>query len=384
MRRKPARVLHVVNSIGLGGVPEAAYQLLKGLPSERFERHLAVLRPLDVTDAARLERFEKFRSLDIPIFFVPPGEHKLATVTALSRFLAEQPFDIVHAHSYRPNLFARLSALVTERPGARIVGHYHNQYDANWERDGTVDLDRLLAARCDRLIACSSAVRDHVAERFGLEPSGISVIPNGVDIDRFRSGLSRRDARAGFDLPEHGPVMTLVGRICPQKGQLDLARAAPEILEKHPAATFVFAGMPDEKGSLDELRKEIDSSGYAHAFRFLGFVERMADLYAATDVLVAPSRWEGFGLMLVEAMAAGVPIVATRTGGIPEVVGEDEGAVIVDVADIGGLARAINRIVSNTSLSAKLGELGKRRSERFIWRNSVVQLSDMYDEILKQ
>ncbi len=133
--------------------------------------------------------------------------------------------------------------------------------------------------------------------------------------------------------------MTLVGRISAQKNQIGLVEAAPEILKYVPNAVFVFAGAPDETGHLADLTAAIAARGLETSVVHLGFVEDMPQLYAATDVLAAPSLWEGFGLMLVEAMAAGVPIVANRVGGIPEVVEAGKTALLVEPGRSAALAR---------------------------------------------
>lgn len=383
MKSRRARVAHVINSVGLGGVPEAVFQLLRHLPGPRFEPHIIVLRPFVNTDAARVERLSKLESLGLPITFVPAGRHKLATITGLLEIFANEKFEIIHAHSYRPNLFARMAALLLKPTGPRIVGHYHNKYDANWDRDGTQALDRSLAARSDRLVACSGAVRDHISERLGVERSGISVVPNGADLERFQIAVDRQQARASFGLPADGPVITLVGRISEQKGQIDLARAAPAILSRFPSATFVFAGLPDESQTQQHLEEEIARSGHPGSFRLLGFVDRMPDLYAATDVLAAPSRWEGFGLMLVEAMAAGIPIVAARTGGIPEVTGEADGAILIESADSAALSAAVIRTLSDHELAAGLIARGRARATQFSWQNSADALTRIYEELVE-
>ncbi len=103
------KVLNVINSIGLGGVPEAAYQILSRLPAETYDRHLVVMRNLDEDDPSRVARFERIKSLGLPVTFLCPSDHKLGAVTQMVDILANGAFDVLHCHSYRPKLFARLA-----------------------------------------------------------------------------------------------------------------------------------------------------------------------------------------------------------------------------------------------------------------------------------
>lgn len=383
-QRDPIKIAHVINSIGLGGVPEAAVQILSRLPAGSYERHLMVMRELDGGDAARIARYERIKGLGVPVHFLKASDHKLGAVTHMLEFLDRGSFDILHCHSYRPNLFARLAGTLMRRQGLTIVAHYHNQYDANWERDGTQALDRELGRATDAIIACSAAVGDHISERLDLPRSRVEVVFNGVESDRFKARLDRNSARMALGLPRDRPIVTLVGRISEQKNQIGLVRAAPKILCRVPETVFVFAGDPDEAHHLDALKREIASRGLEQSVVLAGFVTDMPALYAATDVLAAPSLWEGFGLMLVEAMAAGVPIVAAKVGGIPEVVVPGETALLIDPRDTEGLSQAILTLLTSPGACETMSKAGLSRAQRFTWAHAASQVEDIYARVLRE
>jgi glycosyltransferase involved in cell wall biosynthesis len=122
----------------------------------------------------------------------------------------------------------------------------------------------------------------------------------------------------------------------------------------------------------------VASLGLDGAVQFAGFVDEIPTFYAALDVLAAPSRWEGFGLMLVEAMTAGVPIVATAVGAIPEVVGDDGAARLVAPGAIDALSGALIDVLTDTTLAQRLASAGRRRAALFTWDRSAARLAEIY------
>ncbi len=382
--RERPRIAHVINSIGLGGVPEAAFQLLRALPRDRYDCFLRVMKPLDANDANRSARLARFRNLDISVSFAEPTENRHGRMAATAHWLESERIDLLHCHSYKPNVSARLAGTLLRPNGLRIVAHYHNQYDANWQRDGTLDLDRLLAQQTDSMIAVSGSVRAHIVERLRIAPERVALIPNGVDLARFVSRQSKWEARQALGLPVDRPIIGLSGRISEQKGQEDLVRAAPAVLAAIPDALIVLAGAPDEPEGLHALEALIRDLGVGHAVVLRGFVQDMASFYRAIDLLAAPSRWEGFGLMLVEAMASGAPIVATRVGAIPEVVCEGETALLVPPADHARLAEAIVRLLRDSKALERMGAKGCARAEHFSWARAGTALDGVYHRILCQ
>lgn len=375
------RVAHVINSAGLGGVPEAAYHLLAALSAERYDRRLYVLRRPAGEHDARAERIERFRALGVPVAYPEEVASRLDVVAALGAWLRAERIDILHTHSYRPNRLARLAGAVARLGGLRVVAHYHNQYADKWARGDALALEQLLAPHTDAMVACSASVRDHVAEWVGVAPQGIAVVHNGVDLEHFGAERDRERARLALGLPGVRPLVGLVGRLCAQKGQEDLIRAAPAILRGHPGVRFVLAGEADDPATEARLRTLAVGLGVAHAFHFAGFVQDVAALYAALDLVVAPSRWEGFGLALAEAMAAGKPIVATRAGAIPEVVGDGETAILTEPADPDALAAAVATALASPERMAALGRRGRERAGRFSWARSGAQLDTLYQAL---
>ena len=219
-------VAHVVGSIGLGGVPEVAWQLLRRLPEDRFDQRVYALRRAEGEEDARAARVARMEARGVPVSFAH-ASGSLGVVAHLCDWLGANHVDLVHTHSYRPNLQGRLAAVPLRSGGLRIVAHYHNRYDDKWAREGTRALERALTAETDRVVACSEAAGEHVAASLGVPAERLVVIPNGVEAERFAAATDRAGARARLGIEGDRPVVALVGRISEEKGQDEFVRAAP-------------------------------------------------------------------------------------------------------------------------------------------------------------
>lgn len=375
------RIAHVLNSVGLGGVPEAAYHLMRALPPAVYDNRVYVLKRAAGEEDARDGRAARFADLGVPVAFPAHDDAKLGGIGDLAAWLMRERIAVLHTHSYKPNLYGRLAGLMCRHAGLKMLAHYHNQYDNKWEKDGALIYDQMLVHATDALVACSQSVARHVAERIGVAPQRIDVILNGVDAERFAGGDAVQ-ARKALGVPAQVPVLGCVGRISEQKGQEEFIRAAAVVHRVVRDAIFLVVGSADDEALLARMRHLGDELELGAALRFTGHLANMPVVYSALDILVAPSRWEGFGLMLAEAMAAGKPIVATRAGAIPEVVVEDETALLVPPGDASALATAMLTLLNDPGRAHKMGMRGVRRARDFSWEHSGQRLHRVYDRLL--
>ena len=359
------RLAHVINSFGLGGVPQVAYQLLRSLPADTYDLYLYVLKSYEDNADARMQLKENFNELGVTIRCPDRDDKKFYVVSQIARWLIEDEIDILHTHSYKPNIYGRLAGLLCRPRGIKLIAHYHNYYDNKWQEDDSMIYEQLLAHQTDRFLACSGSVAEHVASRVGIESGRIEVLLNGIDLRRFTVTQSRSAVKAELDLPESCKLVGVVGRLCRQKAQDVFLEAAAKLAETYPDVLFLLAGAPDEPEMLLQLKAQAESLGIGHKVRFLGYLEDITKIYNILDILVMPSRWEGFGLALVEAMAMGLPIVATDVGGIPEVVVPNESALIVQPENAKSIAEAVGRLLTAPELMAKFSNAGRIRAEQF-------------------
>ena len=360
------RVAHLLKSPGRGGVPKVVEALIRHTETSRVATHAFYLKPGQDADP--------LAGLDIPIRTATSAS-KASAMTDLVAFLDRYRIDILHTHSFRPNLYGRIAGAVLRPSGLRIAAHYHNDYDDKWDADALL-VERRLSAITDAGFAVSSAVAAHVAERVGLV---CEIAQNGIDRRRVTGG-SRDAGRCALGLGNMDQVVGLVGRVCRQKGIDIFVEAAIRIAGTLPRTQFVVLGDVEDKDLATSLLARIETAGLGQRIRLAGYRPDMADMFAALDLLVAPSRWEGFGLMLAEAMAAGVPVLASAVGGIPEVLGE--AGLLIPPEDPAALAAAMGSVLGDPGRRASMIELGHHRASRFDWVRTATRITLKYERIM--
>jgi glycosyltransferase involved in cell wall biosynthesis/O-antigen/teichoic acid export membrane protein len=285
---------------------------------------------------------------------------------ALQRF---RP-DVLHAHLFHANLAARL----LRGAGARhVVGTVHVVERRRLPLRFL--LERLTAGRDDLTVCVSKAVAEHARRRLGVRRRRLRVVPNGIDVRRFGALPDRDEARAELGLPRTTPVIGAVGRLDRQKGLPHLIEAFARL--DHPTARLVIAGSGGEEPA---LRLLVRQHRLADRVRFLGFRSDVPRVLAALDVFCMPSLWEGFGLALVEAMAAGVPAVVSRIDSLPEVLGE--AGVLVPPADAAALATALGELLADTARREELARRGRERAQQFSLESMLAGYEAVYGELL--
>jgi glycosyltransferase involved in cell wall biosynthesis len=292
--------------------------------------------------------------------------HRLDSALRLARLLRGARADLLHTHALAAgNVVARTGARLDRVP---VVAHLHIE---NHFRAATAPLirtlDNLTARSCARLVAVSDDTR-RAYERQGYPRGRIEVVYNGVA------------GTANGALPHNDPPMIgEIARLCDVKGQRELIQALAEI----PEARLILAGRDLEQGGAfqAELEREAVRVGVRERVEF-GFREDVAALLEQLDVVALPSWTEGLPMVVLEAMAAGRPVVATPVGGTPEVVSDGETGLLVPPRDPQALAAALRRVLEDRALAERLAAAGRRRvEERFTLEGMNRRLLAIYDEV---
>lgn len=292
--------------------------------------------------------------------------------------------DIVHTHTWYMNL---AGALAREAHGIPAVATVHSleplrpwkaeQLGRGYELSKWMEREGLLA--CDRVIAVSDGMRRDIARCYPIPPSRISVVHNGIDPAVYRR---REDGGVLGRLGVRKPYVLFVGRLTRQKGVFDLLGASKGFL---PGTQLVLAtGRPDEPKILEDLGRAVKGRrDVLWLNTMLGQRETIA-LYSGASVAVTPSVYEPFGIVVVEAMACGAPVVASAVGGIREIVRSGLSGLLVPPADPPALAEAVNRLLADRALSAKLASSARRRvEERFTWEAAAKRTFELYRRLLR-
>ncbi|MGD9497696.1 MAG: glycosyltransferase family 4 protein [Armatimonadota bacterium] len=229
------------------------------------------------------------------------------------------------------------------------------------------------------------AISTAVAAQFEGMRCPLHVVPNGIPLERFEPGPPPPHLGAELGLPAGAPTVCVVGRLTPWKGHQVLLRGWPDVLARVPDARLLVVGEVAfwEDGYGDELRALASELGIAASVHWLGFREDVADLLRLSDLLVLPSIDEPFGRVVIEAMAAARPVVATASGGIPEIVVDGDTGLLVPPREPEPLADAIAALLADPARARAMGQAGRRRAlELFDVRRVAAQVQAIYDGIL--
>ncbi len=273
----------------------------------------------------------------------------------LTNYLREHPYTIVHTHTSKAGLVGRMAATVANVPVVVHTAHgfaFHEQSSraARWLYSS---IERYAADCCDAVVCVSRFHRQWALELGIGTPERIVAIPNGLPPERAKATRSRAEMRAELQLGNDELMLFSAGRMAPQKGFEYLIRAIP-FLARALTRPFrvILAGEGDLREPLEQLARQV---GAEQHLQFLGFRNDVTNLWAASDIVVLPSLWEGLSISLLEAMAAAKPIVTTRIGSNYEVVAHEETALLVEPANVEQLTAAILRCADDPELCQSLG-----------------------------
>ncbi len=366
------RVLQMIDKPFLGGGQAVLLSLAKGLDKTRFEVEVAAQGGGPLEDAAR-EAGLPFRPLPFGRRMTP------GLVRRIARALKPNPPDILHTHGGIAGLYGRLAA---RRAGIKAVVHtihgiHYLHYRNSAARCAFVLLERICSRRTDAVVLVSQADLDEAGQRRLAPAAKLKLVRNGIDLAELASpAFAERAAAARLRLSLEPPIIGTVSRLHRQKGVVHLMRAVPAILEAHPEGRIIVVG----GGELEpELRAEVGRLRLDRRFALLGSRSDARELMSLFDVFVLPSLWEGLPLVLIEAAASGKPIVATDIGGSREIISHGETGLLVPPADPAALAAAVNRLLGDPALAARLAAAAKSSiPPRFTLERMIAEYSEIY------
>lgn len=376
------RVLYVINGLGTGGAERSLIDLVEPLSARHVEVAIAYL-------FERSEGVAREGLAGVETFHVGPG--LLPALPRLARLLRRLSPDLLHTTIFEADLIGRLSSIGS---GVKVVTSLVNtSYSRAGASNPDVSETKLgLARRIDGFTArhintgfhalTETAKKENAAD-LGLDPASIEVVPRGRSTARLGTPSENRRmaARRMLGLNDDQPVVLSVGRREHQKGQIHAIEAMSLIQATHPTTCLLIAGRDGAAGDrLETLTAEL---GLDDRVVFLGHRPDVADIMVASDVLVFPSLYEGFGGTLIEAMALGLPIVASDIPVLHEVVGE--AGLLVERGSAPELADAVRLILDDAATARRLRESGRARFESR-YRLDVVadEMRDMYMKFMSR
>lgn len=370
-------VAHVIYRLDFGGLENGLVNLVNHLPRSRY-RHLIVCLA-DFTDFAhRIERDD----VELIALHKRPG-HDLRLYRDLFRLFRRYRPAIVHSRNLAA-LESQLPAWLAGVP-VRIHGeHGRDMSDPDGTRRRYILQRRMLRPFVSHYIALSRELEDYLAGRIGVNPVAVTRILNGVDIERFRPDVKNRNLLPQeFQAGGH-VVFGTVGRLDPVKDQLTLIRAFAQLMNKLPEARQTCRlALIGDGGERERLENEADQLGIADHVWFAGMRSDVSALLQALDVFVLPSRAEGISNTIMEAMASGLPVVATAVGGNPELVVDRGTGRLVPPGDPVAMADAMREYASASDLRHAHGQGARRRAEEAFSLEAMVAAYDgVYQKLL--
>lgn len=358
------KVLHVINSLILAGVEVLLAEMVPRFQARGLEVEVAVLKPLDSPLEHRLR--------DSGVAFLRGGDERIyspAHVLSLARRLHE--FDLVQSYLFPSQLWVAAAAVLAKRrvPLVTTEQSTHTGRRTWWFRP----VDRWMYSRY-RAIACNSPETLESLVRWvpGAKPRAC-VIPNGVPLERFEKAQPLPRACV---LPDDGsPLLMFVARLQPEKDHGTLLRALAQV----PGARLALVGEGVLRPQMEALAASL---GIGERVHFLGRRPDVPQLLKLADAYVHSSHWEGFGIAAVEAMAAGVPVIATDVPGLSQVVGS--AGLLFPPGDAECLAKHIRSLLASESLRQQLAEAGRERARNFSIERSVEAYINLYESVLEE
>ena len=373
----------------LGGAERSMLSLVERLDPSRYELHArlgeegrlaTLLRGAHVD--VRIGRLGTITRTRNPLKLLLYAAYFVHGVVSLAWLIRRCKIDIVHVNKNTLAIHAVPAAWLAR---AKALWHVRNRV-RNFGRVGG-----WLVRRCAALAVVSESIGEPFRQAFPEIADRLHVVHEGIDPAPFAARETGTDFRDSIGAQPGERLVGTVGRLTPWKGQDDFLRAAAVVAAEHPEARFLVVGdcvSSQAERAADEAYREslhalAEELGIADRVRFTGYREDVAAAMNALDVFVLPSHEEPFGIVVLEAMAAGRPIAATRAGGVPDIVRDEQEALLVPPRDVGALAAAIGRLLADGELAARLGRAAEARvAEEFpLWRFAA-RIRGIYENLM--
>lgn len=364
---KPIPILYLITELSVGGAQTVLLHLLTHLNRERFTPVVVCLYNGDGATAKRI------KALGIPVIDVQmTRKYNVFALGRVSQLIRKYQPTIIHASLFHTNILARLLSPLTGTP---IV--ISTEQTMNLEGKLRHKINRFTAPLVDKVVANADNVQQFYANQVGIPSEKLVLIYDGVKTSD-KPLISQTKARERLGLPLDSLIFGTIGRIDPVKGLDVLIQALPKIDE----GMLVLVGKGPDRSRLEALSKKLNLADKIH---WAGYQSDVFEVLPAFDIFIQSSFREGLPSAILEAMSAGLPIIATTVGGTPEIVKEMETGLLVPPNDSGALATAINHLAKQPQLQQQMGQKGMKRIEKnFTLPRMISQYEQLYDQLLTQ
>lgn len=361
----PIKIAFCITDLDPGGAERALVELVTRLDRHRFSPHVICLSPAG-------ELAEKLLVADVPVTCLNAQRWDIMVAWRLFRQLRRIRPELLQTFLFHANIVGRIAAWWARVPhvvsGIRVAERRRNSY---------LLIERLTEWMAEKHVCVSHGVGDHSRTVGRLSPAKLRVIPNGVDFERF-SSAAPIDLRA-WKVEPTDQIWVTVGRLDPQKGPWDLLHAVQKLRTQHPRLKLIWAG----RGPLQEdLQQWIDNHHLQDAIQLIGWQDNIPELLKAAQGFVLCSHWEGMPNVVLEALAAGLPVITTNVEGVAEIIQDGETGWIVKQGE--DFAARWNAVLGDPESAARIAAAGEQRvRDHFTWEVTAQLYMELYEELLE-
>jgi glycosyltransferase involved in cell wall biosynthesis len=349
MNRK-VRLLHVVPDLGVGGLSRVVESLCATIDKERFE-------VMVLSFHGGGEFVEILQRAGVPVLTLGDRDFRRRTsytsFLEVARLLRSERIDVVHTHNTQPFLDAVPGGILA-RVRTMIHTDHARQFPDRWRY---MFAERMLSHFVYRVVGVSEDTSRNLMKFEKISPRKVVTIPNGISGRAFEVPVDRSAKRRELGISPEALILGFASRLEPQKGVPYLLDAMPAIVRRVPNAQLLIVGQGREQAA---LQHHAVSLGLNDHVRFLGVRFDMPELLGLFDAMILPSVWEGLPMIVLEAMAAGCPIIASAVGGVPTAVRHGETGILVEPAKPEAIAAAVVSLLGDRALRERYGEAGRR------------------------
>lgn len=368
MSGERTRLLQVVPSLNLGGMEQVVIQLSRSIDRDRFDVRVLCLR-------SEGPFAEELREAGIPVRLLARPRGGGPDYFAFSRLravLREERIEVMHTHNTEAMLTAGLAGAL-----ARVPTMVHTDHAREFpDKLRYMVAEHLVSHAYYRVVGVSTHTTTALERHEKIPRRKLVTIPNGVDPTPYTRAAEPLEVKRALGIAGRGPVLGIAAKLRPEKRIEDLIEALSYLRLYFPEIVLLIAGVGGEE---EKLRRTAAEHGVADSVHFLGMRRDIPDILHALDLMVLPSSREGTPMILLEALAAGVPVVATRVGGIPEIITHGLNGSLVEPLQPGALAREITRLLHDPELRARYRHEGRRTfDERFSARAMARRYEALY------
>jgi glycosyltransferase involved in cell wall biosynthesis len=379
LKQVKKRIIWLIDSLRPGGAEQLMPTLLSSFNKEQFDMRVCALQFKKGNPIAT-----ELRALGIPVDLVPIYSLKnpLNIFRILKYFNTHSP-DLIHTQLEFSDILGTIAAKILRKPSVStlhtldVVKNY--KFSAARQKLKWLVLNNF----CDQNIAVSNHTRNHHIQNGNIPPPKIKTIYNGIQVSRFRDRNTSllEEKKKDLNLNTYKKIITTIAVVREPKGIQYMINALPAIIEHHPETIYLIVGDGDHSASIRNMiaRKNLDKNAI-----MLGHRTDIPDLLGISDLFVLPSLGDALPTVLIEALAAGVPVIATDVGGIPEIIENNKNGLLIPPADSESLVAACLKLMENDDDAKQLINAGLEKAHnQFDVSNQVKQLGNIYMELIK-